>query len=432
MTLSVLIIAALLVSIGLGYSFKINIGLFALSFAYIIGAFAMGLSIKQIVDMWPMSLFLIIVFITFFYGFAINNGTLEKITDYTIHYTRKFPYVLPFAIYALCIVMSGIGAGPWAVFAFMSPPIMILAAQTGMSRVLAAVIITSGGVTGAFMKTSVGGIVCRSLLERLGYTPDIANAYANGIFFNLFLAETLVVAVLYVISKGYAIKAPVTKMPEPFNRKQVITAVLIVVSFTAIMLPSIVDTLIPGNALISFLKKQSDPTFISLIAAVLALLLKLGDEKAALARVPWSLALLVCGVGVLIDVAVKAGAIHQMALLISGAVSPEMAPLAVGVVAMIMCFFSSTIGVVMPTLYPIIPNLAETLSVNPILLFSIIVVCASITGISPFSTGGALVLTGMDDERERTGLFYKLLAMPFFGVAIAMALAFAGVFSLAF
>ena len=42
MTLTILIIAALLVSIGLGYTFKINIGLFALSFAYIIGAFAMG------------------------------------------------------------------------------------------------------------------------------------------------------------------------------------------------------------------------------------------------------------------------------------------------------------------------------------------------------------------------------------------------------
>ncbi|MOA53595.1 hypothetical protein D3C78_1770780 [compost metagenome] len=50
-------------------------------------------------------------------------------------------------------------------------------------------------------------------------------------------------------------------------------------------------------------------------------------------------------------------------------------------------------------------------------MVSVIVLCASLTGLSPFSSGGALALAGVQEDSERAKLFYRLLWMPLCGVA---------------
>ena len=57
----VLVLLAILASIILGYVTKVNVGFYALGFAYIIGCFVMGLKPKAVIAMWPMDIFMILI-----------------------------------------------------------------------------------------------------------------------------------------------------------------------------------------------------------------------------------------------------------------------------------------------------------------------------------------------------------------------------------
>lgn len=412
MSLSFVIIAAIVIAIGLGYTLNINIGLFAISFGYLIGAFMMNLKVKELVAMWPTNLFFLIMGITFFYGFSIANGTLEKIARKTVFATKKFPYLVPVALYLLAVVMSGIGPGPYAVFAFLSPLVMAIAKETKMHRLLAAIIIVGGGVAGGFTKLSIGGGITKGLIEKTAFAEH-ADVFTSAVFWNAFIAESLVFLLGYLILGGYKIKAIDMERPEDFTREQRINVILILGALAAVVLPSALDSLFPGFSVLRLMKNQLDVTFISIIAAILALFFKIGKEKDALSKVPWGTIILLCGMGVLIEVAVKAGTIKELAAWMGSHVSQQTAPIALSIVAAVMSFFSSTMGVVMPTLYPIVPGIANTAGSDPSVLFSIITVAAAFTGFSPFSSGGALTLTGVTDEAERKKLFTQLLILPF-------------------
>ena len=84
-------------------------------------------------------------------------------------------------------------------------------------------------------------------------------------------------------------------------------------------------------------------------------------------------------------------------------------PLAFSIVGAIMSFFSSTTGVVCPALFPLIPALAVATGLNPTALFTCTVLGAQSSAISPFSSGGSLILGSCGSEEERGQLFNRLL-----------------------
>lgn len=108
-------------------------------------------------------------------------------------------------------------------------------------------------------------------------------------------------------------------------------------------------------------------------------LVKLGDEKKAIASLPWGTLIMICGMGMLISVAIKAGTIDQLSHWISGNIPAELVPIALGIVAGLMSLFASTLGVVTPALFPIVPTLANTASIDPMLLFVAIVLGSQAT-----------------------------------------------------
>ena len=98
------------------------------------------------------------------------------------------------------------------------------------------------------------------------------------------------------------------------------------------------------------------------------------------------------------------------------------------VVAAIMSLFSSTLGVVTPALFPLVPALASSMAIDPLLLFVCIVIGAQASAISPFSSGGSLVLGSCATDQGRSELFPQLLfrAVP---IGLVAALLLTGVLS---
>ena len=152
-----------------------------------------------------------------------------------------------------------------------------------------------------------------------------------------------------------------------------------------------------------------DIGLIASIFSVIALLLKLGDERKAMASVPWGTLIMICGVGMLISVAIKAGTIDVLASWIGGSIPPILVPVVFGVVAAFMSLFSSTLGVVTPALFPMVLPIAQAMGLEPMVLFIAIVVGAQATSISPFSSGGSLILGSCTSEQSRATLFPQLL-----------------------
>ncbi|MNM91304.1 Citrate transporter [compost metagenome] len=152
-----------------------------------------------------------------------------------------------------------------------------------------------------------------------------------------------------------------------------------------------------------------DIGLIASLFSVIALLLKLGDERKAMATVPWGTLIMICGVGMLISVAIKAGTIDILASWIGTSIPPIMVPVVFGAVAAFMSIFSSTLGVVTPALFPMVLPIAQSMGIEPMILFIAIVAGAQATSISPFSSGGSLILGSCNNEQSRTSLFPQLL-----------------------
>ena len=126
-----------------------------------------------------------------------------------------------------------------------------------------------------------------------------------------------------------------------------------------------------------------------------------------------------------IAVAVEARTIDQLSNYIYSNVPTFLVPIAFSLVGAVMSFFSSTTGVVCPALFPLIPGLSATTGLGAANLFTCTVLGAQSSAISPFSSGGSLILGSCGNEEERSSLFNRLLF-----VATPISIGVAAIFNL--
>lgn len=410
--MSLLVVAAIVVAVALGYKTKINIGLFAIAFAYLIGCYGMGLSPSEVISLWPLKIFFIIFSVCLFYSFATVNGTLEKLAEHLIYRCRSMPQLLPFAVFFTATTISAMGAGYYTVLAFMAPITLLLCERTGMSLITGGMAVNYGALSGANFVSSQSGIIFRGLMANAGIPENEAFINAAAIFASTLVIPLAVISVLvFLTGHGKAMKtsAYAVAVPTPLNLEQTITLWLTLAMMVIVLAAPIAQIVFPDNSTVSFINSKMDIGLIASLFSVIALLLKLGDERKAMASVPWGTLIMICGVGMLISVAIKAGTIGLLASWMGNSIAPIMVPIVFGVVAAFMSLFSSTLGVVTPALFPLVPPLATALGLDPMILFVAIVVGAQATSISPFSSGGSLILGSCTTEQSRGSLFQQLL-----------------------
>ena len=425
--MSLIVVLAIVLAIGLGYVTRINIGLFAIAFSYIIGCFVMGLKPGQVIELWPLKIFFVIFSVCLFYSFAMINGTLEKMAEHLLYRCRKVPYLLPYAIFLTATVIAAMGAGYYTVLAFMAPLTLILCQRTGMGLILGGLAVNYGALCGANFVSSQSGIIFRGLMANAGVAEDQAFVYASAIFAATLVVPIIVISLFVLFSRKQASSGTAGDLmnmdvPSPLNGQQRTTLLLTLAMMAIVLAAPLASLALPDNATVSFVNAKIDIGLIASVFSVIALMLKLGDEKKAIASLPWGTLIMICGMGMLISLAIKAGTIDQLSAWISGNIPRLLVPVMFGVVAGIMSLFASTLGVVTPALFPAVPGLAASLSIDPMLMFVAIVVGAQATSISPFSSGGSLILGSAPDEARAT-LFPQLLlrAAPIGFVAALLA-----------
>ncbi|PSE42878.1 C4-dicarboxylate ABC transporter [Acinetobacter nosocomialis] len=427
--MTALMLMALAVSIGLGYKTKINIGFFTIAFAYLIGCFGMGLKPSEVIELWPVKIFFIILSVTLFYNFALANGALEKLASHLLYKCRKFPQFLPLAIFFAATIIAGLGAGFYTVLAFMAPITLLLCKKTNMNMIIGGMAANYGALAGANFMTSQSGIIFRSLMENTGISSQTAFSYSGGIFVLTLIIPIAVLGIYTLWNRKSNSIVIEDQKPEPFDKKQKQSIFLIILMMSIVLVFPILHLVFPDVKTISFLNSKIDIAFLAITFSLISLLMKLADEKKVIALVPWGTLIMICGVGMLIALGVKLGIITILSEWLANNVPVWVIPVLLCLISAIMSVFSSTLGVVAPTLFPIVPALALTSGLNPLVLFICIVVGAQSTAISPFSSGGSLIMASAPADIDKTKFFNQLL---FKAIPVGVIAALIAIFALKF
>ncbi len=426
--LSLAVVLSIFVAVALGYKLKINVGLFGIAFSYIFGCVIMGMKTGKVIGMWPLGLFFFIMMSSFFYGIAVTNGTLALFSEHMIYRFRRHPWFVPVMMWLACFIVSGLGPGPTTVFAFMPAIVLSMAERINMNKLVAAVIIVGGGVAGGYSPISLCYQVVNNCLNAAGFAAGAAPDM-NRISFNVIFAQVLIFIVIYLLCKTWKARLPEDlAKPAAFTDQQKKTLWLIGFGMFIMVLFPFLKVLMPEVALFKKISAALDPSLVFTVLLVISLMLKLGDQKKAMNFIPWGTILLICGTGMLVSVTKATGAIDYLSKWLGNNMTPFMTKLVVSLVAGGMSFFSSTLGVVAPTLFPLIPGISQVTGVTAVSLLSAIMFGGHVAGVSPFSVGGAMVLAGETVEEKKNLLFIQLMALSVGSMLFASLLNILGVF----
>ena len=430
--LSLLIIASIALAVYLGYKTGINTGLFCIVFAYAIGCFIMGMSTKNLIASWPTNTMFVILSVSLFYNVAAANGTLEKLSKSLLYACRKFPGLLPYALFFVAVILSVMGAAYFTVLAFLAPITLLICEEAKMDKLTGAVAINAGALAGGNFPTAALGVVFRGLMDTAYENNPELTAVDSFVSTLTMFGLAIVVSLVIITVFRYGVKAnrnigkgTAFAKPDAYDQKQKQTLTLIFVMMAVVLVFPLLKLFLPNVAFISTVAGKIDVGLVAMVFAMIALLMKLAPQKEIIAKVPWNTILMIAGAGMLIAVAVAAGTIDMLSAWIGSNVPKFLIPLAFSIVGAFMSFFSSTTGVVCPALFPLIPGLAAATGLSPAALFACTVLGAQSSAISPFSSGGSLILGSCNKEEERTSLFNRLLF-----VAVPISVAICAVYNL--
>ncbi len=407
-------LGALGLAIFLGFFRKMNTGLICIALALGTGRMA-GISDANIIEGFNYSLFLMLLGVTYLFGLAEINGTLNLLAKKIVALAGKRTWMVPIVMYLFATILSALGPGTIPTAAIMMVFGMTLAVEMKMNPAMLGAIVFLGAAGGGMSPLAATGIIGINLCEEFGLVGIEKPLLLNGVF-----SSTVYAVLVYLAFGGYKLKSDIclsiSDTPS-FHKEQLMTLAAILGMIVMVLLCQI------NVGLASFA-----------MAGVLAFL-KVSDEVEAVKRIPWGTLLLICGVGVLMHVIILTGGIDVLSEGLASIMNDSTAASILGITAGVMSWFSSTSGVVMPTLIPTVPHILSQMgsSANPVEWVTAITMVSNTAGISPLSTGGALALAAYSAEGtvsrgELDQLFIKMFLISAAGVVLLSMLAYFGLY----
>jgi Na+/H+ antiporter NhaD/arsenite permease-like protein len=389
---AILSLVALLVAIGISMVSKLNVGVMAMAFAWLIGVYVADFKAEQVAAGFPSSLFLTLTGVTLLFALAESNGTLERLAHRAVGLARGRTKLIPIILFVIAFTLSSVGPGAITTVALLIPMAMAVGTRAGVPRFLTALAVANGANAGNLSPISAIGIVANTKMAGVGLGGHEGKVWVANL-----LAHVLVMTGAYFLLGGPRLKpvdAASTRSieTETFERKHWLTVAVI------------------GAWIAGVIGFKLSVGLAAFLAASVLVLLALADESAAMKRVPWGVIVMVCGVTVLIAVLEKTGGMDLFTSLLARLASPATINGVVAFVTGLISSWSSTAGVVLPTFLPTVPSLVEKVGGgNPLAVALSINVGSAMVDVSPLSTLGALCVATVADPTDARVLFRQLL-----------------------
>lgn len=412
--MAVVSLIVLVIVVAIGFIKKVNIGFLSIGAAVLLGM-AGGMSSKEIVAGFDTSLFVTLVGVTFLFGMASINGTLELISKKIIALVGRRTFLIPILMFFLSAGISALGPGHIAAGILMTTFAVYLALEMKINPFATALYAKLGANAGCASPLSLTGVLAKGLSEPLGYS-----GFGVHLFITTLISGFVFTLVVYVIYKGYKVNADnpmkLSELPK-FNKKQLFTILVMAV------------------LVILCIGFQMDVGTLAFVGAAILVLTGCVDEKKGIKNIPWGTLLMITGVGVLVNVMDTLGGISLISDFLMSIMTKTTAVPIMAATSGILSWVSSTTGVVMPTLYPVAAEIASNIGANYVELISAITATSFAAAISPLSTGGAIILSSYSAAKEleideQNRLFKTLFLLSVANVAINVLMAALGVFSL--
>jgi len=396
MSLGWISIGALVLAVGLSCTTSINVGVLSLVMAWFVGVYLGGMSLGEVLEGFPTSLLVTLLGVTLLFAIAECNGTLTRITARLVRLCRGNAGVLPIMFFGLGLVVATIGAGGTPASALLAPAAMAVAGRASIPPLLMAIAAGNGALAGTLSPFAPGGIVASGVMERIG----LAGVEWQTYWYNVLAHSTVglggfvLLGGLRLFKRGDGTVPPVDREEdgsmEPRHWLTVGGIAALIVGVTGVGMHV-------GMTAMA-------------IAAVLTLL-RTVDEQKAIQRMPWSVILMVTGVTVLVAMMEKTQGMDLFTSGLATISTPETVVPIIAFGAGTISVYSSTSGVVMPALLPMVPELAQRVGdIDPLRIAWAVTVGGGLVDLSSLSTVGALFLAAAAPGTDTRAMFNALLA----------------------
>lgn len=415
MSIAMLSLIGLIIAIAISCFLPYNVGLIATSFAFILGTLVSGIKVADVLKAFPTTLFYTILGVTYLFGMAQCNGTLDRLAKWCISLVRGKAGLIPVVFWLLSFTLSAIGPGAIPVVALMAPPAMILASKMKISPLLMALMVTNGANAASMSPITYSGVIANGVIKDFAL-GDIS----MRLLWNTVLANLVISAGAYLLFGGlklwkkreagedYAAATAELSEKVTYEKQHIYTLVGIAV-------------LLFGGLVLKY-----DVGLLALTIGVILSILKVGDEAQAIKAMPWNAILMVTGVTILIGLMKTTGGMDMFVDLIARISTKTTAVFVVTFIPSLISVYSSTTGVCFPAFLPLVPGLAQTLGADPVAMISGITMGSLLVDASPLSTLGAIAIAATTAEMDKRKLFNQLmiwgLSMAVVGSTVAWVL----------
>jgi len=420
----------MLAVIILGPKFKINSGVLGLAVAFIIGCAFFGYSSSAIIAMFPTRILFQIMNATIFYGFANENGTMEKIAGHIMYTFRKQTKFMPIIVFLVACILSMLGCGAVSTSVIISPIAFSVAAQLGYDPLLASMAAWGGGMAGDMAPWGASYAWFSGWIAEFT-TPEIGARACLNEFWVSILFTVIIFLIAFFWKKGYKVNAGkevIIEKPDPLDGKQRLTITLIGIIIALVVIPALIDGIASNPVTVWFTTYVTVQPMCSIGSVILAIA-NAGDLKNIVKKqVPWDTIVLVCGVSTLMGMASDAGLIDAATNLLDK-VPAAAVMITLAAICAFLSFFVAGMTV-LNLLFPLIYVVAGIAGIPASAVPTCIDVSLNASSLSPFSMGGSMAMMGCtQDCFDKEALANSQMIMAVINSVVCVILAAVGLYS---
>ncbi|WP_448616865.1 SLC13 family permease [Modestobacter sp. URMC 112] len=436
----------LLVILVIATVLPINMGALGFAAAFLLGTLVLGLSVDEILAGFPAGLFLTLAGITYLFGIAQINGTVDLLIRGAIRAVGGRIPAIPWIMFAVTALLVGIGA-LFAV-AIVAPIALRFAFRHKINPLLMGMMVVHGALGGAFTPISVYGSFVNGLVGDSGLdnsplmltvAPLAFNAAIGALLFVVLGGRQLLSARTHhqedesaareavaaspvtsggpgsggtATARGHGVQAaasPEDPAPEVRAREEADTREPVRFEQVATIVGLLVFAVLTSAFAL-------DVGFTSILIGVLLALISPKATKGAVDKIAWSTVLLIAGVLTYVSVLEAAGTIEWISAGIAGLGAPLLAALLICYLGGVASAFASSVAILGVMIPLAIPFLQQG-GIGAVGFIVALAIATTVVDVSPFSTNGALVLANAQDiDRDR---FYRQL-LAYAGVVVVL------------
>jgi di/tricarboxylate transporter len=355
----------------------VHLGVTMFAAACGVGVVMAGLPLRTVVAGFPVNLLVLLAGVTYFFGIAQANGTVDRVIAAVLRMVGARTGLLPGVFFLLTAGISSMGS-PLA--GLVTAPLGLpLARRRGIDPMLMAMAIGTGFSAGAFAPTSLFGMVSNGTARQASIALNPLALFGVAVATNLVIL--LAAAIMFsgssrsATTEGGDTGGPASEIPasgERWQATQVVTAAAMVGLVAAVV----------GCALAGI-----EPD-VGVIAFAFGAVLALVDPpagRAAIGRIDWSTVLLVGGIVTYVGVLQKMGAVDLLGSAAKSMSVPLVSAVVICFVAGLVSAFASTTGILAALVPLALPRMTSLLMwwsmalvvLGPLVLVAVLVMPAS-------------------------------------------------------